>query len=62
MKKIKRLLLKYKEVIMYLIFGVATTLVNRVVYSLLMKTSAVQHDDNVTAIRHRCYSCCCCGI
>ena len=27
MKKIKRLLLKYKEVIMYLIFGVATTLV-----------------------------------
>ena len=24
MKKIKRLLLKYKEVIMYLIFGVAT--------------------------------------
>ena len=41
MKKIKRLLLKYKEVIMYLIFGVATTLVNWVVYSLLMKTSAV---------------------
>lgn len=29
MKKIKELLLKYKEVIMYLIFGVATTLVNR---------------------------------
>ena len=41
MKKNKRLLLKYKEVIMYLIFGVATTLVNWVVYSLLMKTSAV---------------------
>ena len=39
MKKIKRLLLKYKEVIMYLIFGVATTLVNWVVYSLLMTIS-----------------------
>ena len=32
MKKIKELLLKYKEVIMYLIFGVATTLVNWIVY------------------------------
>ena len=41
MKKIKELLLKYKEVIMYLIFGVATTLVNWIVYSLLMKTSVV---------------------
>ena len=29
MKKIKELLLKYKEVIMYLIFGVATTLVRK---------------------------------
>ena len=41
MKRIKELLLKYKEVIMYLIFGVATTLVNWIVYSLLMKTSVV---------------------
>ncbi len=42
MKKIKELLLKYKEVIMYLIFfGVATTLVNWIVYSLLMKISAI---------------------
>ena len=38
MKKIKRLLLKYKEVIMYLIFGVATTLVNWVVYRHLLST------------------------
>ena len=29
MKKIKRLLLKYKEVIMYLIFGVATDVYKR---------------------------------
>mgnify|MGYP000460694992 CR=1 FL=1 len=41
MKKIKELLLKYKEVIMYLIFGVATTLVNWIVYSLLMKSNAI---------------------
>ena len=37
MKKIKELFIKYKEIIMYLIFGVATTGVNWVVYSLLMK-------------------------
>ena len=32
MKKIKELFSKYKEVILYLIFGVGTTLVNIVVY------------------------------
>ena len=41
MKKIKELLIKYKEIIMYLIFGVATTGVNWVVYSLLMKAVLV---------------------
>ena len=41
MKKIKELFIKYKEIIMYLIFGVATTGVNWVVYSLLMKAVLV---------------------
>lgn len=41
MQRIKDLFIKYKEVIMYLIFGVATTLVNWIVYSLLMKTSVI---------------------
>ena len=41
MKKIKELFIKYKEFIMYLIFGVATTGVNWVVYSLLMKAVLV---------------------
>ena len=34
MKKIKELLIKYKEVIMYLIFGVLTTIINIVTYYL----------------------------
>lgn len=37
MEKIKSLFIKYKEIIMYIIFGVMTTLVNWVVYTLLMK-------------------------
>ena len=41
MQRIKDLFIKYKEVIMYLIFGVATTLVNWIVYSLLMKMSVI---------------------
>lgn len=41
MQRNKDLFIKYKEVIMYLIFGVATTLVNWIVYSLLMKTSVI---------------------
>lgn len=41
MQRIKDLFIKYKEVIMYLIFGVATTLVNWIVYSLLMKTTVI---------------------
>ena len=53
MKKIKELLLKYKEVIMYLIFGVATTLVNWIVYSLLMKTCC-QYDSKYNAIAWFC--------
>lgn len=41
MNKIKDLWVKYKEIIMYLIFGVATTAVNWVVYSLLMQVALV---------------------
>lgn len=37
MKKIKSLFAKYKEIIMYIIFGVLTTLVNWVVYTVLIK-------------------------
>ena len=33
---IKRLFQKYREIIMYLIFGVSTTLVNWIVYTLLV--------------------------
>ena len=33
---IKKLFLKYREIIMYLIFGVSTTLVNWIVYTLLV--------------------------
>lgn len=36
-KKIKLLLLKYREVIMYLIFGVLTTAVNWGIYSVFVK-------------------------
>lgn len=38
---IKNLFIKYKEIIMYLIFGVLTTAVNWVVYSLLVKLCGV---------------------
>ena len=37
MEKIKSLFIKYKEIIMYIIFGVLTTLVNWVVYTILIK-------------------------
>ncbi len=37
MEKIKSLFIKYKEIIMYIIFGVMTTLVNWVVYTVLIK-------------------------
>lgn len=37
MEKIKSLFMKYKEIIMYIIFGVLTTLVNWVVYTVLIK-------------------------
>lgn len=37
MEKIKALFIKYKEIIMYVIFGVLTTLVNWVVYTVLIK-------------------------
>lgn len=41
MRKLKQLMIKYKEIIMYLIFGVATTAVNWVVYSMLMSWTPV---------------------
>ena len=41
---IKKLFQKYKGIIMYLIFGVSTTLVNWVVYTLLIKLA----DANIT--------------
>lgn len=46
MEKIKGLFLKYKEIIMYVIFGVLTTLVNWVVYTILIKIfgSAAESD------------------
>lgn len=37
MEKLKELFLKYKEVIMYLIFGVATTVVNWITYIICTK-------------------------
>ena len=39
MKKIKELFIKYKEIIMYLIFGVATTGVNWVVNMSIIQIS-----------------------
>ena len=36
MKKIQELFMKYKEIIMYLIFGAGTTGVNWIIYTLLM--------------------------
>ena len=43
MEKIKKLLLKYKEAIMYLIFGVLTTAVNWVVYFPLTKLTPIHY-------------------
>jgi len=37
MDKIKKLYLKHKEIVNYLIFGVATTIVNWLTYSILIK-------------------------
>ena len=42
MEKVWELFKKYKEIIMYLIFGVATTLVNFVIYTLLVKMLQVE--------------------
>lgn len=36
MKKIQELFVKYKEIIMYLIFGVGTTVVNWVIYTVIV--------------------------
>ncbi|MBQ9227677.1 MAG: GtrA family protein [Eubacterium sp.] len=52
MEKIKALIVKYKEVISYLFFGVVTTLVNWVVYAVMVRLlhvdlSAVESSDNV---------------
>ena len=48
MDKIKSLFVKYKEIIMYIIFGVLTTLVNWVVYALTEPLfKAMFHGDDV---------------
>lgn len=52
MKQIKPLIMKYKEIISYLFFGVVTTLVNWMVYALMVRLlqvdlSAVESTDNV---------------
>lgn len=48
MEKIKTLFIKYKEIIMYIIFGVLTTLVNWVVYWLLEPVlTAAMHGEQV---------------
>lgn len=49
-KKIKELLVHYKEIILYLVFGVLTTLVNWLTYSILVKFLSVNMNvSNVTA-------------
>lgn len=52
MNQLKSLFMKYKEIISYLFFGVVTTLVNWVVYALMVRVlqvdlSAVESTDNV---------------
>ena len=49
MEKIKALWIKYKEIIMYIIFGVLTTLVNWVTYALVEPPlSSAMHGSEVT--------------
>ena len=48
MEKIKELFIKYKEIILYVVFGVMTTLVNWVVYALTEPLfKAMFHGDDV---------------
>ncbi len=52
MQKIKELLIKYKEIISYLFFGVVTTLVNWAVYAVMVRLlsvdlSTVKESENV---------------
>lgn len=49
MDKIKSLYEKYKEIIIYIIFGVATTIVNLSVYSAVTKVFGID-DNNETMI------------
>ena len=50
MDKIKALFIKYKEIILYIIFGVLTTLVNWVVYWVMEPAlTSVMHGDNEIA-------------
>ena len=46
---IGKLIKKYKEVIMYLVFGVLTTLVNWICYALLTKKGINMNVSNVIA-------------
>ena len=51
MNKIKKLYIKYKEVINYLIFGVLTTLVNILGYAFLSKVLKIKYMiSNITAL------------
>ena len=50
MEKIKELFEKYKEMIMYLIFGVGTTAVNWITYSALTVTGAVVNKNIANVI------------
>ena len=51
MNKIKKLYIKYKEVINYLIFGVLTTLVNILGYAFLSKVLKINYMiSNITAL------------
>ncbi len=52
MEKIKALLIKYKELILYVIFGVLTTLVNWVTYALIEPPlkDAIQGDGTIFSL------------
>lgn len=49
MKKIKELLKKYKEVIMYLIIGVLTTVINYVIFVIAIKLGVEELISNIIA-------------
>lgn len=50
MENIKQLFFKYKEIIMYLIMGVATTVVSWVSYAVLIKIIPINHEVTKVAV------------